>query len=44
MRNRDYVKWIILLAVIFSILSVCLYAEVDESDKMDCAISERRGQ
>lgn len=39
MRNDDsYRRWFILLAVVFilSMLSTCLYAEVDESDVPTC--------
>lgn len=49
MRNNSCVRWLILLAVvvILSMLSACLYAEVDESDKLTCSnygICEGSGQ
>lgn len=36
MRHNGYVKWLIILAVILSMLSAYLYAEVDESDMPTC--------
>lgn len=32
MKHNGYLKWIIILAVILSMLSAYLYAEVDEGD------------
>ena len=49
MKNNIWLRWLLLVAAAFilSMLSVCLYAEVDESDKLTCsnyAICEGSGQ